>query len=316
MNSSNQEKRGLVRLRLGRVNPKSTTLRFQTMKTNTVGRREFHFWKPKESSLHRETRRHQSHVKLSQPTLPPLKTTIIMTRFPRSTPQMSVKITYDLKAVMWSLPILKSQERAQVSLCHTKHQMTLYWTCHCPYRLTTVWWKLQVPKRRATLFWKKAPRLPSYQQLTSNTCPQQVCLPAPCISPKGHMLLLSDFPAQFWIYISTNCHYSDTEREPPRPKPRQRTLGLSHHAAEKIAEDAESQDLSRPQTSSASIPLSTDMSSNIAVRSCGPHAGIIAWLFSIFELKHLIVACLLCRFTEVDRRRSRSFMQPQQILFK
>uniref|UniRef100_A0A8D0A2G5 Microtubule-associated protein 9 n=1 Tax=Sander lucioperca TaxID=283035 RepID=A0A8D0A2G5_SANLU len=104
--------------------------------------------------------------------------------------------------------------------------------------------------------------------------------------------------------------------EPPRPKPRQRTLGLSHHAAEKIAEDAESQDLSRPQTSSASIPLSTDMSSNIAVRSCGPHAGIIAWLFSIFELKHLIVACLLCRFTEVDRRRSRSFMQPQQILFK
>nr|XP_046269641.1 microtubule-associated protein 9 [Scatophagus argus] len=54
-----------------------------------------------------------------------------------------------------------------------------------------------------------------------------------------------------------------SEREPPRPKPRQRTLGLNLHTAEKIAEDAESQDLSRPQTSSASIPLSTDTSSNI-----------------------------------------------------
>ncbi|KAM9363415.1 LOW QUALITY PROTEIN: microtubule-associated protein 9 [Symphorus nematophorus] len=61
------------------------------------------------------------------------------------------------------------------------------------------------------------------------------------------------------------------EREPPRPKPRQRTLGLTLYTAEKIAEDAESQDLSRPQTSSASIPLSTDMSSNITVRSCSPH---------------------------------------------
>ncbi|XP_070835980.1 microtubule-associated protein 9 [Chaetodon trifascialis] len=57
---------------------------------------------------------------------------------------------------------------------------------------------------------------------------------------------------------------SATEREPPRPKPRQRTLGLSLHTTEKIAEDAESLDVSRPQTSSASIPLSTGTSSNIA----------------------------------------------------
>ncbi|XP_073330677.1 microtubule-associated protein 9 [Pagrus major] len=57
---------------------------------------------------------------------------------------------------------------------------------------------------------------------------------------------------------------SATEREPPRPKPRQRTLGLSLHHTEKIAEDAESQDLSRPHTSSVSIPLSTDTSSSIA----------------------------------------------------
>ncbi|XP_044047075.1 microtubule-associated protein 9 isoform X2 [Siniperca chuatsi] len=65
---------------------------------------------------------------------------------------------------------------------------------------------------------------------------------------------------------------SATEREPPRPKPRQRTLGLSLHATEKIAEDAESQDLSRPQTSSASIPLSTDTSSNI-IWTDGDHAA-------------------------------------------
>ncbi|XP_071361420.1 microtubule-associated protein 9 [Trachinotus anak] len=63
---------------------------------------------------------------------------------------------------------------------------------------------------------------------------------------------------------------SATEREPPRPKPRQRTLGLSLHAAEKLAEETESQDLSRPQTSSASIPLSADTSSNTAMRSYSP----------------------------------------------
>ncbi|XP_034384734.1 microtubule-associated protein 9 [Cyclopterus lumpus] len=57
---------------------------------------------------------------------------------------------------------------------------------------------------------------------------------------------------------------ADTNREPPRPKPRQRTLGLSLRAAERTAEDAASPDLSRPRTSSASIPLSSDASSNIA----------------------------------------------------
>ncbi|KAG7487166.1 hypothetical protein JOB18_048059 [Solea senegalensis] len=60
--------------------------------------------------------------------------------------------------------------------------------------------------------------------------------------------------------------------EPPRPKPRQRTRGLSFHIAEKLVEGAETQELSsRPQTSSASIPLSTDASSTAAVRSCSPH---------------------------------------------
>ncbi|XP_069553590.1 microtubule-associated protein 9 isoform X2 [Brachyistius frenatus] len=64
------------------------------------------------------------------------------------------------------------------------------------------------------------------------------------------------------------------EREPPRPKPRQRTVGLSSHTREKPAEEAESQSLSRPQTSSASIPLSSDASSNIAVRSCSPQESL------------------------------------------
>ncbi|XP_062420766.1 microtubule-associated protein 9 [Pungitius pungitius] len=58
----------------------------------------------------------------------------------------------------------------------------------------------------------------------------------------------------------------DTNREPPRPKPRQRTLGLGLRAVEKAAEDAGSPDVSRPQTSSASIPLSPDTSSSLA---CG-----------------------------------------------
>ncbi|XP_069385513.1 microtubule-associated protein 9 [Paralichthys olivaceus] len=62
-----------------------------------------------------------------------------------------------------------------------------------------------------------------------------------------------------------------TEREPPRPKPRQRTLGLSSHAVEKMPEETDSQDMSRPQTSSASIPFSSDASSSTAGRSCSPH---------------------------------------------
>uniref|UniRef100_A0A3Q0RSJ4 Microtubule-associated protein 9 n=1 Tax=Amphilophus citrinellus TaxID=61819 RepID=A0A3Q0RSJ4_AMPCI len=72
------------------------------------------------------------------------------------------------------------------------------------------------------------------------------------------------------LHLDLHLLFSDSvpEREPPRPKPRQRTLGLSIHATEKPAE--EFQDLSRPQTSSTSIPLSTDTSGTIAVRSCSP----------------------------------------------
>ncbi|XP_054460981.1 microtubule-associated protein 9 [Anoplopoma fimbria] len=69
---------------------------------------------------------------------------------------------------------------------------------------------------------------------------------------------------QFSATDLTHVSSADTNREPPRPKPRQRTLGLSRHAVEKTPEDAGSLDLSRPQTSSASIPLSSDTSSNIA----------------------------------------------------
>ncbi|XP_055366860.1 microtubule-associated protein 9 isoform X2 [Betta splendens] len=54
----------------------------------------------------------------------------------------------------------------------------------------------------------------------------------------------------------------DLEKEPPRPKPRQRTFGL--HAPETLAEESEFQDYSKPQTSPASIPhLTDDTSSSI-----------------------------------------------------
>lgn len=77
------------------------------------------------------------------------------------------------------------------------------------------------------------------------------------------------------IYIS--YYYSNvTEKEPPRPKPRQRTLGLSLHTTEKLPEEAESQDFSRTQTSSASLHVSTDTSSNIAVMSYSPYMCLVA----------------------------------------
>lgn len=87
--------------------------------------------------------------------------------------------------------------------------------------------------------------------------------------------------------LFTNCYYSDSaaEKEPPRPKPRQRTLAMRLQATEKMAEDAESQDLSRPQTtSSASIPLSTDTSSTIAVRSFSTHMRRNAMCIHYFKL--------------------------------
>ncbi|KAM4603424.1 microtubule-associated protein 9 isoform 3-T3 [Polymixia lowei] len=59
---------------------------------------------------------------------------------------------------------------------------------------------------------------------------------------------------------------SVSEREPPRPKPRQRTIGLHFHTMEEHAEDSGSP-LSRPTTSSVSIPLSTDTASNITTVS-------------------------------------------------
>ncbi|KAA8594840.1 hypothetical protein FQN60_011975 [Etheostoma spectabile] len=97
--------------------------------------------------------------------------------------------------------------------------------------------------------------LSSDSSVMETPCPEEKCNSVPEESSQTPQLSASDLK-----HVSS----ADTEREPPRPKPRQRTLGLSHHAAKKIAEDTESQDLSRPQTSSASIPLSTDMSSNIA----------------------------------------------------
>lgn len=68
--------------------------------------------------------------------------------------------------------------------------------------------------------------------------------------------------------LFTNSYYSDSAagKEPPKPKPRQRTLGMSLQATEKITDDAGSLDLSQAQTSSVSIPLSTDTFTNTTVR--------------------------------------------------
>ncbi|XP_047220774.1 microtubule-associated protein 9 isoform X1 [Girardinichthys multiradiatus] len=81
------------------------------------------------------------------------------------------------------------------------------------------------------------------------------------------------------------------EREPPRPKPRQRTLGLKSQVSQKKAEEeSASRDFSRPQTSSVSIPLSTDASSNIAwtdgdqTASCSPNKSCSNWS----EQSHLV----------------------------
>uniref|UniRef100_A0A4W6BNL9 Microtubule-associated protein 9 n=1 Tax=Lates calcarifer TaxID=8187 RepID=A0A4W6BNL9_LATCA len=136
------------------------------------------------------------------------------------------------------LLIPKSQERARVNLSHTKPQTILFGTCLCRYHLMAVWRKLQVLRRRATLLLKKGPRLHIHQNQTSDMSLQ------PIVWPRG-------------------SH--------PDPNRRQRTLGLSPLTAEKPPEETEAQDLSRPQTSSASIPLSTDTSSNTAVRSSSPH---------------------------------------------
>ncbi|XP_056892593.1 microtubule-associated protein 9 isoform X1 [Takifugu flavidus] len=54
------------------------------------------------------------------------------------------------------------------------------------------------------------------------------------------------------------------QKEPPKPKPRQRTFGKKLQTVDKVEEDAESQEFSRPQTSSISIPLYTDTSSDPA----------------------------------------------------
>lgn len=88
----------------------------------------------------------------------------------------------------------------------------------------------------------------------------------------GFTLLSSSGPrAPYMMFM--NCYYSDSvaEVEPPRPKPRQRTFGRKSQTVAKLEEDAESPDFSRPQTSSTSIPLYTDTSSDPAVRTFGPH---------------------------------------------
>uniref|UniRef100_A0A8C3B0B3 Microtubule-associated protein 9 n=1 Tax=Cyclopterus lumpus TaxID=8103 RepID=A0A8C3B0B3_CYCLU len=114
--------------------------------------------------------------------------------------------------------------------------------------------------------------LPSDNSVAETPGPEDQGNPVP--EDQGNLIFV------FYIYISTNrCLLSDTNREPPRPKPRQRTLGLSLRAAERTAEDAASPDLSRPRTSSASIPLSSDASSNIVT------VGLLGTVRSVSKIK-------------------------------
>ncbi|KAF7656698.1 hypothetical protein LDENG_00037930 [Lucifuga dentata] len=110
---------------------------------------------------------------------------------------------------------------------------------------------------------------------------------------------------------STNIkHTSSTdsvaERNPPTPKPRQRSVGLSQHSEEQGTEDPESQDTSRPQTSSASISVSTETASTItkvspdgnAAGSCSPHMS---------EGDHTASCSLSRSSSQVRREQSQSF---------
>ena len=215
MNSSNQEKRRRMHLRPGNLKrPQTTPLTFRTIKTNMGKQREFHSWRARESAFPRRTR--QSHVKTSNRTPLSLDATIIITRFPHNTPQVSANMTQGVKTVLWSLSIPKPQEGAPVNLPHTRPQKI--WTCLCLYHPTAVWRKLQVPRRRATLFWKKHPRLQICQDLTSNTCLQQVCLH--CFT--SHVTISADFKRIF-------PHYSDipTEREPPQTQAKTKDSGVT-----------------------------------------------------------------------------------------
>lgn len=66
-----------------------------------------------------------------------------------------------------------------------------------------------------------------------------------------------------------NCYYSDdlAQMEPPKPKPRQRMFGKKLQTIDKVEEDTESQEFSRPQSASISIPLHPNTSSDPAVRT-------------------------------------------------
>lgn len=86
------------------------------------------------------------------------------------------------------------------------------------------------------------------------------------------------------IYTCCRSLDSGAAKEPPKPKPRLRTLAMSLQAAEKTNDDAESLELSQAQTSSVSIPLSTDASSDAAVR-----ISITQCHYASLLLRHCIV---------------------------
>uniref|UniRef100_A0A668AKS8 Microtubule-associated protein 9 n=1 Tax=Myripristis murdjan TaxID=586833 RepID=A0A668AKS8_9TELE len=70
------------------------------------------------------------------------------------------------------------------------------------------------------------------------------------------------------------------QKMPPKPKPRLRTAGLNFHVMEEQDEDAGSQDVSRPSSSSVSLPFSHDTTDRITV---SPHVSLITCFFNSFS---------------------------------
>lgn len=120
--------------------------------------------------------------------------------------------------------------------------------------------------------------------------------------------MLKSHRVSYMVFIK--CYYSDTvaEKEPPKPKPRQRTFGKRLQTVEKKEEDAESQDFSRPQTSSTSIPFYTDTSSDSAVRNFGALVSKCIILNCSTYQEHFLTGLVFILFCDVvGTRRAYEF---------
>uniref|UniRef100_A0A3Q2Z9F7 Microtubule-associated protein 9 n=1 Tax=Kryptolebias marmoratus TaxID=37003 RepID=A0A3Q2Z9F7_KRYMA len=110
-----------------------------------------------------------------------------------------------------------------------------------------------------------------------------------------------------------NTQFKDEKREPPVPKPRQRTLGLKPPVTEKPAKGTASQDSERPQVSPVSAPVSADTPSNGVVSKSGltstPHSKTSERSRSVCSKK--VDSKYLGTLRVLDRKVSLQESQPQ-----